>query len=355
MIWLSWRQLRTQATAVYAVVAALLVLAVITGMQLFDVYHEREATFLTRIQFDRFKQTLFQAGVVVMYVAPPVIGAFWGAPMVARELEAGTHRLVWNQSISRTRWLAVKVAITGAAAAAALGLLSLAVTWWSSPIDREVANGHAAGPFFLARMEPVLFGARGIVPVGYVLFSLALGIAVGLVLRRSVPAIAVTLAAVVIVQIVMPLVVRAHLVPPETKTVVIEQENIRGLMIQSRDVDADDDELIPMTIEIEGPSPGAWTLSGTTVDADGKAVSVLPAYMRSCVGPPPPPGEAVQERQESRDDCFQRLADDGYRQLVTYQPASRFWTLQWLETGLLVALAGLLTGFCFWRIRRDLS
>jgi hypothetical protein len=53
--------------------------------------------------------------------------------------------------------------------------------------------------------------------------------------------------------------------------------------------------------------------------------------------------------------CFTRLADEGYRQRVTSQPASHFWALQWRETGILLALALLLTGFCFWRIRRDLS
>ena len=49
------------------------------------------------------------------------------------------------------------------------------------------------------------------------------------------------------------------------------------------------------------------------------------------------------------------LADAGYRQQVTYHPASRFWSLQWRETAVLLTLAGLLTAFCFRRIRRDLS
>ena len=53
---------------------------------------------------------------------------FWGAPLIARELEAGTHRLAWNQSVTRTRWLAIKLAIVGAATAAVAGLLSWAVT-----------------------------------------------------------------------------------------------------------------------------------------------------------------------------------------------------------------------------------
>ena len=53
------------------------------------------------------------------------------------------------------------------------------------------------------------------------------------------------------------------------------------------------------------------------------------------------------------DGCLDRLTDEGYRQRVTYVPASDFWTLQLIETGLVLALAAGLSGFCFWRIRRD--
>ncbi len=55
------------------------------------------------------------------------------------------------------------------------------------------------------------------------------------------------------------------------------------------------------------------------------------------------------------EPCFQRLADEGYRQHVKYFTADRFWALQWREFGLFLLLALGLTGFSFWRIRRDLS
>ena len=44
-----------------------------------------------------------------LIVVPAILGIFWGAPLITRELEAGTHRLVWSQSVSRTRWLAIKL------------------------------------------------------------------------------------------------------------------------------------------------------------------------------------------------------------------------------------------------------
>jgi hypothetical protein len=93
-------------------------------------------------------------------------------------------------------------------------------------------------------------------------------------------------------------------------------------------------------------------LSNRTVNAAGQVVGVLPSWVREC-GPQPP--GAAKATPRSAQACFTRLADEGYRQRVTYQPASHFWALQWREMGILLAVALLLTGFCFWRIRRDLS
>ena len=76
----------------------------------------------------------------VLLVVPALIGLFWGAPLVARELETGTYRLVWTQGVTRTRWIAIKLAVVGLASMAVAGLFSLMVTWWSSPLDRVNPN-----------------------------------------------------------------------------------------------------------------------------------------------------------------------------------------------------------------------
>ena len=96
---------------------------------------------------------------------PSLIGMFWGAPLIARELETGTFRLAWTQSVSRMRWLLVKLGLVGLASAAVGGLLSLMVTWWYSPIDK-VNQG---------RFGAAAFGLHGFVPAGYALFAFALG------------------------------------------------------------------------------------------------------------------------------------------------------------------------------------
>ena len=200
-----------------------------------------------------------------MLVLPALIGIFWGAPLIARELEAGTHRLVWNQSVTRTRWLAVK-----------LGLVGLAAD------DRRRAGQPRGGLVVqpdrqgrrrrddFSRIEPLLFGARGIVPIGYAAFAFALGVTVGMLVRRTLPAMAVTLAVFVAVQIAMPLLVRPHLMPPARATVEITPSNVDEFICRRVPT-------VPSRSARRRPSTGAWVLSSHTVDASGRAVETSPA------------------------------------------------------------------------------
>jgi ABC-type transport system involved in multi-copper enzyme maturation permease subunit len=348
MIWLTWRQFRVQAVVIFAVAGALAIVMAVTGPHLLDLYNADKVNFLDLIGVDGINKFLYVAGQALVYVAPPVIGAFWGAPLIARELEAGTHRLVWNQSITRHRWLVTKLGLTGLVAMAVTGLLSLAVSWWSSPIDRAVADGTQSGIFNLPRLVPAIFGARGVVPIGYAAFAFALGVAVGLVVRRSVVAIAVTLAAVAAVQILMPLAVRSHLVAPVQTDITITATNIRGIGGDPATGRID-------RIDLSAGTPGDWMVSNHTVNAAGQSAGVLPSWVNECMPGPGVAKGSPESNSQSVKACFTRLADEGYRQRVTYQPASHFWALQWRETGIFLALALLLTGFCFWRIRRDLS
>jgi hypothetical protein len=267
-------------------------------------------------------------------VLPALIGLFWGAPLITRELEAGTHRLVWNQSITRTCWLAVKLGLVGLAAITAAGLGSLAVDWWSSPIDKTAANDFP-------RMSPLLFDARGIVPIGYAAFALALGVTVGMLVRRTLPAMAFTLAVFVAVQLAMPLLVRPHLIPPTRSTIEITASNLENFQMGP-------DRRIQ--VSAKPPDTGAWLLSSHTVDASGHAVDRIPPSpsLSPTSGPCAP-------SQQGLSACLAEITRLGYRQQVTYQPSSRFWPLQWYETAIYTAPALGLAGFCFWRLRHRLS
>ena len=335
MTWLTWRQLRTQAAAGWAAVAAVALTLALTYGRLPDA---GPSLYDKLTSADR---NLYIAGIVLVAVAPALLGAFWGAPLVARELEAGTHQLVWNQSVTRTRWLAVKLGVAVLVAAAAVGVLSLAVTWWSGALDGASSGTTGSLP---PRLQPVPFAMRGIVPVAYAVFATVLGVLAGLVLRRTVAAMAVVLAVVVFAQVAAPLWLRPHLAAPTRETLVVSRENLAGIGFRGS---ANEFEL-----EVRVPA-GAWVLDNRMVDSAGRTVTTMPAALAVCFPPPGPRDEPPGPPDRSRvATCFADLAAAGYRQQVAYQPASRFWTLQWAETGVFLVLSGLLAWLCFVRIRR---
>jgi hypothetical protein len=332
MIWLTWRRLRTQAAMLYGAIAVLAGLLAATGPRL---AHHRHGDLLAETH--GVDTALYVTGVLALLATPFVIGMFWGAPLVARELDAGTHRLAWTQSRTRTRWLLAKLGVTGLAATAAAGLLSLAVTWWSGPIDHAIAatgNGTAPPPGLLVfpRLSPEIFGARGVAPLAYTAFAFLVGATAGTVIRRTLPAMAVVLAVCTVTQITMAVGVRPHLARPEHHTMTITATNI--MRIDGRG---------NLTLAVD--RPGAWGTAQHTIDATGRPAHP-PAWLGHC--PPPGVGDAAEE-------CYDRLAREGYRQLVTYQPAGRFWTFQWEETAIYLALALLLSGVCTWWLRHRLS
>ena len=225
MTWLTWRQFRAQAAAVYARLAA-----VVLALVLVPLPELTGSRLIGELGAGAPSMTVYTVGTVAVLALPAIVGVFWGAPLVARELEAGTHRLAWSQSVTRTRWLATKVSLVGAVAVAGAGLLSLLVTWWCGPLDDALNSGPgaAAGLLENPRMYPLMFDARGIVPIGYTAFAFALGVTAGTVVRRTVPAMAITLVVFVAVQVATPPLLRAHLGSTELTTAITDG-NLRGL------------------------------------------------------------------------------------------------------------------------------
>ncbi len=224
-----------------------------------------------------------------------------------------------------------------------LAVLSACVTWWSGPLDGAVGARTGSLP---SRLTPVTFAMRGVVPVAYAVFAVALGAVVGAVLRRSLLAMAFTLAMVVALQVVVPIWVRPHLMAPEDVTVAISAETFDGLGIGPGGG--------PETLSVHTSNRDDWILSNTTVDIDGNPAA-LPDWMGECLAAEPP-AAAVTERVQAAplDACLDRLAAAGYHQRIVYQPADRFWGLQLREATLLVALGGLLVGVAVWWTRSRL-
>jgi hypothetical protein len=98
MTWLTWRQFRIPALSVFAGAGR-------------DRRRARDhrAGAGRRTNFSDQDFTMFGGTILVLYLLPAVIGVFWGVPMITRELETGTHSLVWNQTVTRKRWLTTKL------------------------------------------------------------------------------------------------------------------------------------------------------------------------------------------------------------------------------------------------------
>lgn len=345
MLWLTWRQLRASATAAAASLAVLATILALTGPGLADDLSALRATCDTDQfscmalgqQFFHDHRSSFLAASVLVLALPALAGVFWGAPLITREVETGTHLLAWNQSVTRARWLAVKLGLVGVAAVAVAGLGSLAVSLWARPIDKTAAADFP-------RMAPLLFPARGIVPFGYAAFAFALGVAVGTLARRTLPAMAITLALFVAVQIATPALIRPHVLSPVRTTIEISDANSPGFGVE---------RVGPDRVHFTAADTGAWILSSRTVDASGNPVDTIDVsrFSQPC-DPRPGDREPAEGGRDPRECFFAEAGQLGYHQEVTYQPASRFWPIQWIETGLYLALALGLAAFSLWRIRR---
>ena len=341
MIWVAWRQFRAQALTALAVLAAATAYFVTTGLSM----HRTYATDLSACGHNDCSDTLnqllhgysdqFNLAELLVIVAPGVIGIFWGAPLIGRELETGTHQLAWNQSVMRTRWLAVKTAGVGAASIATAGLLSYLVTWWAGPLDQIDGD----------RLASQAFASHDIVPLAYAAFAFALGTTAGLLLRRTVPAMALTVAVFAGVQILVPAAVRPNLLPSTTVTFPVDPataSQVAGIYTSGGGA----------AVYLSGlPVPqGAWVQLTTPMeDSSGQVVAAsthlncFPDFQGGG------PAKGARPDVERISAC---LAAYDLHESVTYQPASHYWRLQWYESGIFAALAAALLGFCFWWIRR---
>lgn len=329
MIRFAWTQFRTQAAAGAGVLAVAAVVFAVTGLQLAHAYDTAVAlckqqgncaslsSFFPSSGYRTVNNSLDVAALAV----PGLIGMFWGAPLLAREFEAGTFRLAWTQGVTRTRWLAAKLSVAGLATIAAAELYSLMLNWWASPI-------HEANPGYAPLTGSSSF-VSGVAPAGYAAFAFAVGAAAGLFTRRTVPAMAVTLAVFAAVMTAFPIWVRPHLIPPAqaTSALSLPSANLRG---------SSNGHLGFYASRPTG-LPGAWVISSQVTAPDGRAPSSEPAG---------PCGTSP-----SAQACGDYIQSFHFQQTATYQPASRYWDFQWIETGIYLAVALILAGLCFLRIR----
>lgn len=265
MVWLMWRQHRVQVLVTVGLLLAL------------------EAFLLARGS---------EAATVVSWlpIVPLLVGVFWGAPVLARELERGTHRLAWTQSVTRRRWLTAKLGGLGLVVTLAGLALGLMISAWAAASDGDVF-GDAA-----------LFGGTGVAAGAWWLFAFVLGVSTGGLTRRLLPALAVTVAVFVVV--------------------------LFG-MFQARD------EYAEPVRAVADASPGVLVTGSAWLSPSGAEVA--------------DPPECADVGRRLYLDCVDQA---GYRTVLYYQPADRYWRFQWTETGILLLGAVLLAGPVVYRVLR---
>jgi ABC-type transport system involved in multi-copper enzyme maturation permease subunit len=351
MIRLSLLQFRVQAITAAAALAAFAILLAATEPHLASLYAASgisgcqpvgcahlASSFLQQLYSAGTYWVLYLLGVMLILLTPAVIGLFWGAPLIARELETGTSALAWNQSITRTRWLAVKLTFTGLAAMAITEAMSLIQAWWAAPIGRAVGLGGSGTNLAMGRFSSLVFATHGITPIGYAAFGFTLGVTAGALIQRTVPAMAITLAIFAAIQIAMPLWIRPNLFPAEHT--VIPVSSLQQISLQQSGLNGSHFNLGAENLPSQ---PGAWLLSSGAVNAAGQAISTTPAACTT---------QTDGNNTSAFIDC---LGGHGVRESITYQPASRYWAFQWTETAIYLALALALAGYCFRRLNRRLS
>lgn len=349
MIRFAWLQSRTQTLVAIAGLAIVAVCLVLTGPGLVHLYN----TMISPCAAQGCSETTINAFLhshkeirdwldILVLVVPGIIGVFWGAPLVARELETGTYRLAWTQSVTRTRWLAMKVAVILVASMAVAGLLSLMSTLWNSPHDKVELNAFST------------FDARDIVPIGYAAFGLALGVTAGLLIRRTLPAMATVAVVFTATRLVMNKWVRPRLLTPRYLATALNP-----LSTGFGRTNSGPDTLQPASPRI----PNAWIVSTRIVDSasNGLTPDVVSSTCTNLnaapVAAPPVGGTRAQVPaavESAFQDCVAKIGNK-YHVLTTYHPANSYWAFQWYELAIYLAGAAALAGVCVWAVRHRRS
>jgi hypothetical protein len=326
VIWLTWRRRRGAviATGIAVLVAAALLF--LTGRMMWSTFHDgglascidglggarvvpasggcqdEAAAFASRF----FPMRLL--GLALFTFVPLVIGMFWGAPAIARELEDDTVSLVWTQSVSRRRWAWTQLAFAAVVAATTMGALTWIATWWYGPLNAATGD----------RFQWLIYDQQGLVPVGYAVFATLLAASIGAVTGRTVRAMAITAVGFIVVRFGVAVLWRPRFMAGLERTYPVVTERVPNRLLG--------DWLYG------GGGPGV----GVVIRANGERAA---GGQRVC-----PPADLA---------CFADIGRGAYN-LELYHPASRFWSFQSIETAIFLFLALVLAAATVWWVRRRL-
>ncbi|MFJ1644230.1 ABC transporter permease subunit [Streptomyces sp. NPDC088258] len=195
--WLVWRQHRAAFWTVIGLTLVGVAVMVFLRGQMMDYLNAYDGSspksFSLPSDFETYSSDLTRVGGYLGFV-PILAGVFLGAPLIAGDLESGTAKLVTSQSVSRLRWLTTKLALTAALIALSTAVLAVVYEWWWSPMKGRVGTQEwTSGAFF---------DVTNVMPVAYALLTFTVGAAAGLLLRRTLVSMVVTLGIVVAIEVV---------------------------------------------------------------------------------------------------------------------------------------------------------
>jgi ABC-type transport system involved in multi-copper enzyme maturation permease subunit len=330
MAGVTWRQHRVTLGGVVMLLGGLALCLLLAGLPMHHAYASaagcRPASSYgcqnQVINFTSSYSTAVDAAADLLHMVPALIGAFVGAPVLARELETGTFRYAWTQGIGRRRWTLAKLVPLAVTVTAAAGLFSLVISWYLRPF---FADGSRIP------LDPTLFGLRWITFAAWTLAAFAVGALAGLLIRRVVPAIAATLA------------VYAGLL--STARFFLQQHYLSPLVGRNL-LDP------PASAWILG---GWWTKGGVTISQSAMNQITTPMFQQTLPGLLPKNvnhDDIKFYKGTANSQVLSSLVHHGYTHWISYQPGSRLWPFQWIEGGWLLALSAALIAATVWLVRR---
>lgn len=297
--WVTVRQHRRVLWAVPALVTLGLVAVIALRVWSGNSDSDRMDMSAEYYVWELLRLCIMYAGNTLLFL-PLLVGAFVAGPMVARELESGTWRLALTQSTTAKAWLGSKVLV--AAAVSVVGSLALIGVYrlgWVRVNQTWQVTWADRGPY----------EATGPVLLGYCLLGVALGALVGQLVRRTLPAMAVTGFLTGLVLLALGA-LRWSFLPVVTNTV-------------------------PSSGHSNAPMPPSALMMDTGfLTAAGERLSE----------------NACFERTHGIGECPPDLNITA--QYVDFHPVSHYWPTQLIETSVLLALAAAVLYAAFRLVQR---
>ncbi|HEY5004145.1 MAG TPA: ABC transporter permease subunit [Ktedonobacteraceae bacterium] len=362
MIWFTWRQYRIEILLL--VIGLLLITAIllVTSANITSFAHSvgnmscsSDKCNVARLNLQDYIQgkafggsafySLFQYALLAL---PPIIGMFFGAQIVARELEQGTYRLIWTQSISWSRWLLIKVGGIVALLLCATIILCCLLLWWKTPVV----------PTLYSLWDHTNYDVWSLPAIAYTLFAFTLGVCMGTIVRKAVPAMALTLVIFVIVRVLIEVFWRPYFLPPLISLTPFNSgQNAPQSAMQIgyiTFVDRQGNTVDPSNGVGPCKSPPSLGLrENTTSSAPLPLTMALPLMninklFNGVSASAGPAGSGNQPMTPEEKAYFQCTIEHGYQDKWWYQPGNRLLLFQEIESGIYVLMSALLFALTFW-------